>query len=329
MEKINTRGLIIRSGVLIWSILCVSGFIYFPGRVSTISISTFENWPFLLSNLGRIDPLNFLANLLWAVIGVTIFSSICISAGSFSLLFLKNHINANNSSRLTFLALLGTAFSIGQGLLSVVFFGLARFNQLTSLHVIMVLAIGIGIGIYPISDIFTKSQIEKTFNPFEKTDSAPDKAIIWLNISVLALSLMYSTSRLSYDSVALYFSSAKMTAMTNHLQFFSKFFIVSSFQTGIQYAALIQVFGDQAARMYSWFNGVIIIIFAIALGEKVGLSKRANLMLVTLILTSTAFLDLMGDGKIELASTVPAIATIYWMEINNKHDKSLLLLTGF
>ncbi len=81
--------------------------------------------------------------------------------------------------------------------------------------------------------------------------------------------------------------------------------------------------------MYSWINGVIILIFAVAIGERAGLSKRANLILLTLILTSTAFLDLMGDGKIELVSTVPAIATIYWMEINDKPSKGALLLMGF
>jgi len=329
MQKINIKWIFIRSGIVIWSILCVLVFIYFPAWVSTISNSTFNNWPFLLSNLSRIAPLNFLANLLWAISGVLIFSAICIFAGGFSLRLLEDQPNASSSSRLTRLAFLGTAFSIGQGILSTVFFGLAKFNQLTPLHVIMVLVIGIAVGIYPISKSFAKSQIKEIFNPFDELDSKVDRAIVWLNISTLSLSLLFSTSRLSYDSVALYFSSAKMTAMTNHLQFFSKFFIVSSFQTGIQYAALIQVFGDQAARMYSWVNGVVILLFIIAIGERVGLSKRANLILVTLILTSTAYLDLMGDGKIELASTVPAIAAIYWMQINNKHDKSLLLLTGF
>ncbi len=235
------------------------------------------------------------------------------------------------NSTLSRLAHLGTAFSIGQGLLSIVFLTLAEFNQLTPFHVVLVLVVGFGVGIHPISKFISKSPIKKFFDPFNTPNSETDRAIIWLTISVLTFSLMYSSSRLSYDSVALYFSAAKITAMTHHIQFFSNdSFIVSFFQTGIQYAALIQVFGDQAARMYSWINGVIIIIFTIALGGKVGLSRRANLILVALILTSTAFLDLMGDGKIELASTVPAIATIYWVENSSeKSSRNTLLLTGF
>ena len=328
MQKINARGLFIRSGLLIWSILCVLVFIYFPAKTSSISGSTFENWPFILSKLARIEPINFIANLLWALVGVVIFSAVCISVGWFLLLPFKILKDMRNSTKLSRVALLGTAFSLGQGLLSVVLFALARFNQLTSTHVVIVLVIGFIIGLYPISKSFIQSQMKYALIPFDKSDRGVDRAIIWLNLSILALSIMYSTSRLSYDSVALYFSSAKITAITNHIQFYSKFFIVSSFQTGIQYAALIQIFGDQAARLYSWINGVMIIIFTIALGEKAGLSKRSNLILMTLILTSTAFLDLMGDGKIELASTVPAIATIYWMIANNKFSKNTYILTG-
>ena len=142
---------------------------------------------------------------------------------------------------------------------------------------------------------------------------------------------MYSSSRLSYDSVALYFSDAKITALTNHIQFFlNDSFITSSFHTGIQYAAIAQVFGDQAARMYSWVNGLIMIIFTLAMGEKLGLSKPARRILLALLLTTTAFSDLLGDGKIDLATSAPAIAAIYWMTANGvKARNSNFFLEGF
>lgn len=330
MKNKQASDLFIRSSILIWSILCVLVFIYYPGRASTISGTTFDNWPSFLSKLGRIELFTYITNLLWAFWGAIIFSIICAITGMFLLPLFKDHPDANTSPKLTTLAFLGTAFTIGQGLLSIVFFTLATFNQLTTLHVILVLALGLAIGIHPISKSISLSQLKSVFNPLGKSGNGIDRVIIWLSISVLVMGLMYSTSRLSYDSVALYFSSAKITALTYHIQFYSKFFIVSSLQAGIQYSALIQTFGDQAARIYSWVNGVIIIIFTLALGETVGLSKRANLILLTLIITSTAFLDLMGDGKIELASTVPASATLYWMEINHKElNKGSLLLTGF
>ncbi len=75
---------------------------------------------------------------------------------------------------------------------------------------------------------------------------------------------------------------------------------------------------------------MIIILFGLALAEEVGLAKRPKLILLTLILSSTAFLDLMGDGKIDLTSTVPAIAAIYWMVANTRQSSlRIFLLIGF
>jgi hypothetical protein len=217
------------------------------------------------------------------------------------------------------LARSGTAFLIGQGLLSIVFLILAEFNQLTPFHIVLILLAGFGIGIWPLYKIISKSSIKDFFSLFRKSDHKNDKVFIWLAICVLTFSLMYSTARLSYDSVALYFSNSKIIALTGHIQYFlNDSFFVSSLQTGVNYAALIQIFGDQASRLYSWVNGIIIIIFSLAIGEEIGLSRRTTVIILALILTSTAFLDLMGDGKIDLASSAPAMAATYWMIISNK-----------
>jgi hypothetical protein len=121
--------------------------------------------------------------------------------------------------------------------------------------------------------------------------------------------------------------------MTGHVQYFKNdTFVVSAFQSTIQYTALIQVFGDQSARMFSWVSGVVIIILIIALGERVGLSKQARSILLALLVTSTVFLDLMGDGKVDLISSAPALAAIYWMAVedhNDKFNKSRFILIGF
>jgi hypothetical protein len=70
----------------------------------------------------------------------------------------------------------------------------------------------------------------------------------------------------------------------------------------------------------------------VALGERANLSRRALLLLPAFVLTSTAFIDLTGDGKVDLISSAPAIAAIYWMMVdaqNQTSSKVLLLLTGF
>ncbi len=111
--------------------------------------------------------------------------------------------------------------------------------------------------------------------------------------------------------------------------FVGDLFVVSFFQAGIRYVMIIQLFGDQAARMYSWACGLIIIVFSLALGEELDLSKRARLYLMVLLISSTAFIDLFGDGKIDLASTAPSIAAIYWIIISSKNPSKYSYLIGY
>jgi hypothetical protein len=94
---------------------------------------------------------------------------------------------------------------------------------------------------------------------------------------------------------------------------------------------LIQIL-EISRAIFSWVCGVILIIFSLAIAERIGLTKQARLILLTLILTSTAFLDLMGDGKVDIMSSALAIASVYWI-IAESYDKtptkSQFLLIGF
>lgn len=90
-------------------------------------------------------------------------------------------------------------------------------------------------------------------------------------------------------------------------------FVVSSFHPGILFTAIIQLFGDQAARMLSWLNGGVILLAGWEIGKAAGLSARARWFFLTLMLTSTAFVDLLGDGKVELISTAPLVVALWWM----------------
>ena len=106
-------------------------------------------------------------------------------------------------------------------------------------------------------------------------------------------------------------------------------FVVSSFQPGILFTAIIQLFGDQSARMLSWVNGLAILLLGLTIGKKLSLSPRALPWFLTLMLTSTFFIDLLGDGKVELIATVPILAAIYWMLESREHpSKQVFLLIG-
>lgn len=316
---------------LTWFILCIAVFIYFAGKVSFIHWVNLENWYSFPAKLARIEPVAYVTELLRAAAGIAVFSLAAISLGLFMFKLFKIEANTDGSTMLGRLALAATAFLVGHGVFSLIFLTLAAQYQLTPAYTGLILLIGLssGIGLVKRSLLAPLEGREST----EQPTNVRDGIILWSLIAILILSTLYSSARLSYDSVAVYFSDAKLTALTNRVQYFTDdSFVVSIFQTAIQYTALIQLFGDQSARLFSWVSGLVIIIFSVALGKKVGLTNRARHILLALLLTSTAFLDLLGDGKVDLISSAPTIAAVYWMVAdyqNSTPSKSILLLIGF
>ena len=314
---------------LAWFVLCITIFVYAPGRVSYIHWVNLANFSDLSEKLARIDLAVYALDLLSAIGGIIIFSFACVSLGLLLLYRLKLDAEKDHSA-LSRLAFLATAFMLGHGVFSLVFLALVSCQLLTPVLTILILSFGFISGLGALKTIF--SQWTKIENIKDASLDKWQKVIGWLLTCILLASLLYSSARISYDSTAVYFSDAKLTAMTHRIQYFTDdSFVVSIFQTAIEFTALIQIFGEQAARLFSWICGLVIIIFSLTLGEKIGLNKAARLFLLALLLTSTAFLDLMGDGKVDLASSAPAVAAIYWMFIERQKSapqRSMLFLVG-
>jgi hypothetical protein len=332
MQTDLSKHFIIKAFILIWAILCVLLFLLSSGKVTYVQWSNLAEWQLLPGKLDRLDPARDLANLLLALAGVSIFSGACISLGRFVARQAKFGTMLNSATALTRLAFLATEFLIGHGLFSIFFLMLGLLYQLTPLSVMLILVAGFAIGFWPIGNNFSRAYGEVKSMLKELPAAKSDKLVVWLLASILLFSLLYSTARISYDSSAVYFSDAKLSAMSHQVQFFTEdSFVASLFQNVIQFAALIQLFGDQSARLLSWIFGVAVLIFSLALAERLGLSRPGRLILATFLLTSTAFLDLLGDGKVDILSTAPALATIYWMVIESQEktlNRSLLLWVG-
>lgn len=314
---------------LAWFALSVAIFMYVPGRVSYIHWENLANFPGLFAKLTRLDWGAYSLDLISAIFGIAILSIANASLGLFTLQKL-NMEEKKSAAALSRLAYLSTALLIGYGILSTLYLFLAAIGHLTPGITIIVTSIGFLSGAGRLKNLIVSWAANKTNR--EPTLDKWQKTLRWLAICVLSLSVLYSSSRLSYDSTAVYFSDAKLTAMTNHIQYFTDdSFVVSVFQTAIEFSAITQVFGDQTARLFSWVCGLIIIIFSLALGEEFGLNRLARLILLILLVTSTAFLDLMGDGKVDLASSAPAVAAVYWMFLEQTAitpGKSRLVLIG-
>ena len=317
MQPTRIKSFVNYSLLLTWIALCVWFYVRYPGSISNIYGSSFADWSSFLFKLQRINLPSYAATISTSLMEALFFSLSSTFAGTFLLVWLRGDFQEQTHSIISWLASFGTAFAVGSGILSIIFLTLAEAHQLTVLSVSIVMAISFIIGIQSVKNLFI-------FRPPMHRWGFKGRftwSVVLLTITIVMFSLLYTTARLSYDSVAIYFSGAKTIAMTQSLQhFIADPSEISSLQSGLLYAALIRVFGDQAARMYSWINGLFIILFSLALAEEVGLKKRPMLILLALILSSTAFLDLMGDGKIDLTSTVPAIAAIYWITTSTKQS---------
>jgi hypothetical protein len=326
--KLNT--LLWKPLFLSWIILCIALFIRFSGTESRIQRSWLDEWQYFPAKLSRIAPITYFMDLAAALLGILVFSAVAIALGIFILKTLKIPLEAHKQKLIEWLAVIATAFLVGQGLLSIILLTLASLYKITPLYTAIVFLVLFLISFRSTVEFFKDNPFPK-FSKTENKKNLTEKLVFWLAVSLLLVSLLYSSARLSYDSVTMYFSDAKITALNQHILFFPyNAYEVSSFHPGINYAAIIQLFGDQASRLYSWMSGLSLIILSLALGEKAGLSSRGKKILFLLLITSTAILDLMGDGKIDFPSTAPMVAAIYWLIINIQNKfRSHFLLIGF
>jgi len=257
-----------------------------------------------------------IGSVLQALTGIFIFSTACLITG----LGLRRGIGLQEDRLLQAL----TAFLTGEILFSIFFLLLADKTIFTPCWLKSILIAGILSGLQPAWRFLKKTHLQVKI--------IQEETILWvLIISIVSISLLTTSARLGYDAAAEYFSGAKIIAQTGQhiLLYPSDKFFVSSLHPGILFTAVIQLFGDQAARMLSWVNGLLILTGGWALGKKAGLSEQARLYFLILMLTSTAFVDLLGDGKIELISTAPIIIALYWMlESRQNPSRYQFLLIG-
>ena len=314
-KKFNS---LLRTSVLVlWMAWCFSLFILNAGLFSHIHQFFFTDWNDFFAGLTRAGENGFIIDLLSALFGVLLFSVSCTALGIFALAFLGKRLLEKIDTILDVLMYLGTAFLLGGIIVSSIFLLLANFAKLTPNAVLAEMFVMIILGLMP-AIRFYKSVSERIRVESHKKliISSFDRFLVIISIIIVFLALLYSSSRLSYDAVGMYFSDEKLIALTERIQFYSDVFVVSSLHVGLQYAAIMQIFGDQAARMYSWIGGLVILLSCLAIGEKLKLTRRALLVWLIMILTSTAFLDLMGDGKIDLQTSAPMMAAAYWMVVD-------------
>ena len=324
MPNTNLWSILGKITILIWALVCLVIFMYFPGAISQVQDATLYELHTLPEKLSRISIPKYALDTLIAFLGMTIYGASCVSLGmAISEIFhFDEIIKKNNLLRKH--VFVPSCFLIGNAAFSIIFLSIASLLRLTVVHSVVILSIGLLSGF---------SKIKKLPAPTIYLGNGFEKVIIALSITILGISLLQSSARLSYDASSMYFSIAKLSALKQHAEYYlEKGFNVSAFHSVIQASAIIQVFGDQSARMVSWLFGVVNISLALALAEFVGTVTLARRILPILILTSTAFLDLIGDGKVDLISSAYCLAAVYWMAIkvvDQRQSRIFFLLSGF
>lgn len=303
-----------------WFLISITIFIIF-NRTSYIHFFVFPSWSIFFEHIVHLPLLKYLFDIFLSLIGVIIFSLICMGVG----LSIMEKITSQPIAKLT----LGiTAFIVGEILFSFFFLFVISVSQMLPALTIITMLVSFGIGINPLKRYF--QSLDKDLSTI-RTLNKWDAAILILAIGVIFLSLMLSSSRLGYDAVSDYFSQAKIMAVSHvSTSFFpGNNMIVSSLHPDILFTAIIQLFGDQSARMFSLVNGISILLMGCAIAEESGYLIRSRIYFVVLLVTSTAFTDLLGDGKVELICTAPIVATIYWLLYSLKHpERNIFLLLG-
>jgi len=294
-----TKSLSSRPLLMAWLILCVLLFIV-ASRVSYLQGFFPQDAALFLAHLARIAPLTYLLDLLCAFGGMLLFA---LAALTFGLRLLPRRILPLSLGRGV------TAFLLGEIFFSLLFLTVIRLGGLPPLFVAATLTLAFLLGLPALIDFLRHLPRPSLPADFRRSE----RILLALTLMVLALGLSLSSARLGYDAVAEYFSHAKIMAVSQRPIFFypKDSFVVSSFHPGILLTAQIQLFGDQSARMLSWLNGTAILLLVLVLSEQMGLSPRARLYALVMLVTSTAFVDLLGDGKIELISTAPILAAVY------------------
>lgn len=297
-----------------WCAITLIIYIYFPGAISQTHDATLHGFSTLAGKLSRISPYRFLVGILLAVTGIGIYATSCVSLGMrVSGIFHLERMSDNDNSPWRD-ALIPTYLLVGNVIYSVVFLTLATTFTLNTSLSALILIIGFLAGM---------EKFKKLTIPKPRIGEGYGKFLSISMLIVLVVSIFHSSARISYDASAIYFSAAKLTAFKNHATFYLEHsFPASNLHSVIQSSAILQIFGDQAARMVSWLFGTVIIGFALALAKFGRVSPMAIRILPVLILTSTAFLDQMGDGKVDLLGTAYSLAGVYWIAVGAKDNDS-------
>ena len=270
--------------------------------------------------------------MIFVTIGVCLFYILaCVGLGSLLLRCL--HVRSQNQVMTASLAKLSTAFLLGQGGLAVVWLAIALSALFSPQVVAAVSLLSILGGAWLAWPSFC-SGIRSLWSGLSGLKREP---WIWklVAFATLILILVEGVGALVMppigDAEAFYMAISKVIADSHRLIPLRGYEQISQigFQGELHYAALMSLGSPEAAKLFVWPTSLALTLMLLAIGSQVGLKQRGQWIMLAILFTSTAFIYVIPDGKVDLFGAAMGIAAFYWaLRSGELHGTIALRLAG-
>ncbi len=211
---------------------------------------------------------------------------------------------------------LGMAFVLGQGLLSQILLLLGLATQLTPLLIWGILVAAIVAGARPLWAAGRHWREDAWHNILQLRQAG----LLWQILAAVSIAFLLALAPAAAvfppmsDAEAFYLVYGKFIAATGRIapltgiyEPFSAIGLVGE----IHFAALMILAGPVAAKMFVWIVACSVCALLAAIGTLCGLGLRGKVALLVMILTSSAFVIYVTDGKVDLFAAALGLAACY------------------
>jgi hypothetical protein len=268
-----------------------------------------------------------------AAIAVVLYSLGCLSLGLIMLQVFR--VNRVGDISVPVPGYVGTAFAVGQGLLGVTWQSIAVINCFTPQ------VIGILLSVLVFAILASAGPFETLGRSIRENVTALWKeGVGWCAIAVFVLALMAAVISLTTyppmeDAQAFYLSLPRLIASTHRFSTlpdyepFCQVGLGSEMHAGVYYSLVTPLYNEFAAELAAKLNVIpaIVALCAVlwALTAKVGGGRRARVLAVAMILSSSMVWMIVLLSKSDLYPALLGVTAVYWLLLAGDIDKPVSL----
>lgn len=227
----------------------------------------------------------------------------------------------------------GAIFLLGQGVLAL-FWQLLVFVNFAPEAVTGVLVVSVAAGIrfaWPVTVNFARRL-------WAALTWISQETWVWRIIGVMAALLLLREAARGVlppqtrgDALGFYMVLPKLIAATHEFTLVPAYeaFTQIGLQGELHFAALMSLSGPVAAKLFVWPTSAAGALMLLALSKQAGFTLRGRLVIFAALYTSTAFTQVIWDGKVDMFGAVMGMAALYWaMQAGGEHTPAAVRLTG-